>query len=551
MKYMGKIAYLLACLMICVFPFAGMLAGTEYGTTENRELAKLPQLETEGKWNTYFLQELGAYFEDHFAFRPLLVAIDANIQSRVFQVSNVDTVTVGEDGWLYYTASMEDYLGKSPLSPRGISNAAHNLALMQQYVESRGAAFLFAAAPNKNSLYGEHMPNYLKQEGKITRQWDLLKPELEKYGVSYVDLFSLFEGQEEVLYLKRDSHWNQKGAMLAYRAMMEKLDLEHETYETVTSIREKKTYGDLSRMLYPLGSDKKWDGFSFLKAEPEWDYSYQKENAFQYLTDTESVEEAWIETKSQEGEKTLLMFRDSFGNTLLPFMANAFERGCFSRSVPFNLTGYMEGCKPDAVILEKVERDLEEFAKTPPLMEGLQMVKGIRAEGSDIGSQKTKVGENRAESGEIEVGGNRAESGDIEIGGNRAESGEIEVGESSAESGNMGTGKNNSKGILEMAESENNVDYWEISGVLPDSFCTEGARIYIRVKDGEEQADYAAFHVSIDVSDYGFCLYLRKESLQNDTIALEVLVETEDGVRTAQSVRVSLKGGGNPGKEEG
>lgn len=538
MKSMGKIAYLLACLMICAFPFVGMLAGTEYRTTENRELAKLPQLETEGEWNPYFLQELGAFFEDHFAFRPLLVAIDAKIQSQVFQVSNIDTVAVGEDGWLYYTASIEDYLGEIPLSQRGISNAAHNLSLMQQYVESKGAAFLFAAAPNKNSLYGEHMPYYIKQERKVTRQWDLLKPELEKYGVSYVDLFSLFTSQDETLYLKRDSHWNQKGAMLAYRAMMEKLDLEHETYETVTSIREKKTYGDLSRMLYPLEDDTKWDQLPFLKAEPEWDYTYQKEGAFQYRTDTESVEEAWIETESQEGEKTLLMFRDSFGNTLLPFMANAFERGCFSRSVPFSLTEYMERHKPDVVILEKVERDLEEFAQTPSLMEGLPIVKGVQAEGDDVGSEKTKIGGNKAESGSMEEE-NRAESRNMGVGENRAESGEIE------------TGKSNSKGILELAESENSADYWKIFGVLPDSFCAEGAQIYIRVKDGKEQADYAAFHISSDVSDYGFCLYLRKENLQNDTLALEVLVETEDGIRTAQSAQVSLKDGSNFGKEEG
>ena len=181
MRQLGKAIYIALCLLICAFPFVGMLAGDMGNqTAENRILASFPQWQTKGKWNPYFLQELGAYFEDHFALRTLLVAIDANIQSQVFGVSNVDTVTLGEDGWLYYTASLDDYQGKPALSRRGIANAVHNLSLVQQYVESKGASFLFAPVPNKATLYGTHMPYYIqKREGAASRK--------EKTNAEYED----------------------------------------------------------------------------------------------------------------------------------------------------------------------------------------------------------------------------------------------------------------------------------------------------------------------------------------------------------------------------
>lgn len=101
MKNIGRICYVVLCFFICIVPFAGMLVNRTDTTTENKELAEFPNLKKDGRWNIDFMQEMGLYFEDHFAFRPELVTADAKIQSGIFQVSNVDTVTVGTDGWLY------------------------------------------------------------------------------------------------------------------------------------------------------------------------------------------------------------------------------------------------------------------------------------------------------------------------------------------------------------------------------------------------------------------------------------------------------------------
>ena len=58
------------------------------------------------------------------------------------------------------------------------------------------------------------MPYYKSQIVDPDHSAVLLKPYLEDRGVRYLDLFTLFESQDEVLYLKTDSHWNNKGAFL-------------------------------------------------------------------------------------------------------------------------------------------------------------------------------------------------------------------------------------------------------------------------------------------------------------------------------------------------
>ena len=98
----GQISFIAVGLWMCALPFVGMFLAPTDSTTENRELAAFPDIIADGEWNLNFLQEMGAYFEDHFAFRQELVSIDAIIQSKAFGVSNAESVTVGKDGWLYY-----------------------------------------------------------------------------------------------------------------------------------------------------------------------------------------------------------------------------------------------------------------------------------------------------------------------------------------------------------------------------------------------------------------------------------------------------------------
>ncbi len=443
MKKTGNIIYIVICLVICVLPFAGMTCYETTTTTENKTLAAFPKWEKEGKINLDLPDELSAYFEDHFAFRQQLVTADAEIQSKVFGVSNVDTVLVGTDGWLYYTDTVNDYLAQDTMNERQVFNTVHNLSVLQQYVKDQGVEFLFTVAPNKNSLYGGHMPYYLNNKAGTKKNMDMLTAPIEEAGISYVNLFEPFEQQDETLYLKRDSHWNNKGAVLAYNTLMDALECQHLTYEDVPALRQKNEYGDLNKMLYPL------------TAIPEWNYQYEYDSTWKYVSEDKDVEAAYIETECKDGDQTLLMFRDSFGNTLLPFMAQKYNKATFSKSVPYRIAEYIRTCEPDVVIAEKVERNMDEFMTMPPIMQGP----------------------------EITIEDKMTETDGISA-------------------------------TIQIEESMDDTDYYLVSGEIIADAIAEDATIYIRIGEAEDAKTYEAFTTTTDESDYGYQLYLSKKEME-------------------------------------
>ena len=348
-------------LVLCLLPFVGMIWAPTESTTENRDLAEPPRLTLDdGTFNWNILADSGAYFADHFAFRNQLVAANARLRAAV-GVSATDQVVVGSDDWLYYAGTLPDYLGQTSLSDRSLHNASRNLALAQAYIEAHGARFVLAIAPNKNTLYPQHMPAYYLRapdEGNAAR----LAPLLEAEGVSYVDLAELFQGMEGEWYLKRDTHWDNRGALAATQAMLASAGRAELPIGLDDGMARDDFVGDVEGMLFPSGA----------RTETNWYFRGYNDGpgysgslwAYEQGSD---VTDATIVTSSQAGTGRLMMFRDSFGNALVPLWAPLFERATFSKLVPYNLAAINQ-FDADVVVLERAERNLAYFATTPPLM---------------------------------------------------------------------------------------------------------------------------------------------------------------------------------------
>ena len=88
---------------------------------------------------------------------------------------------------------------------------------------------------------------------------------------------------------------------------MDELDLPHEDYSEIQPQLVKNENGDLNKMLY-----------SFY-GELEENYDYGLAQDYVYRNDVKSVEDGFIVTENKAGQGSMLMFRDSFGTTLIPF----------------------------------------------------------------------------------------------------------------------------------------------------------------------------------------------------------------------------------------
>lgn len=344
-----------AFLIASLIPSLGMLVLPEEPAAANQTLAQPPSLTTgEGKLNPEVLDEVTDYVADHFALRQRLITANAALEAAVFHRSAQDSVTLGRDGWLFYAETVDNYLHTDPLTDRELFGAARTLALLTEYAGNHGARLVFTVAPNKASLYPEYLP-YVGAPLEGQDDIDRLVPLLEEQGVDYVDLFAPFREEEQVLYHAADSHWTRRGAALAHDTLMEALGLEGRTEWYAQPGRTEKTHrGDLYEMLYPTGPA--------LEDETEFD----KEFSFTPVRPIRGPEDQRIETENPARSGSLLMFRDSFGNTLYPFLADSFGHAVFSRSMPWQMT-LLEETGADTVVLELVERNLDYLARRAPV----------------------------------------------------------------------------------------------------------------------------------------------------------------------------------------
>lgn len=369
---MKKRYFILLFFLLCLIPSVGMLFLGPAQPRSNETLPSPPQLTDEaGNWNREVLGDVTEYLGKHFALRQEMVTLNHILSAAAFRTSPEEDVIIGKNGWLFYGETLEDYEGIHGMTQRELWSAAHTLAMMEEYCESRDIKFLFTIAPNKNSLYGSFMPDrYPAGEGR--RNVDGLVPLLTSEGVPYVDLFSPLS-QGEILYRKLDSHWTQQGAGLAGDLLLAALGKDLPAFYGGETRAICEETGDLYEMLYPKG--KRLDQ----------DTVYTREFTFSYTTPIRSPQDNMIRTSCAGRSGDLLMFRDSFGNALHLFMAEGFGQASFCRLTPYNL-GMIDTETADTVVIELVERNLDWLITRPAIFPApVRTPQGERVQDAELG----------------------------------------------------------------------------------------------------------------------------------------------------------------------
>jgi len=351
-------AYCLVFLAVCAVPSVMMLFPNH--STGKRIQTKFPSFQNpDGSWNEQFGSDLTAYVSEHFGFRQELANIDSKLKSNLFQTSTEKDVIVGKHGWLYDRLTLNDYVNQSTISEHGLQNIAYNLKMLQDYTESKGAKFLTAIVPNKNTVYPEYMPKYIKpspQDGNLEH----LTKALESTDVSFLNLtdtlISAKSTAETPIYYRKDTYWNNTGALVAYRAMMEKMGIPYEAYEDAEYVTAPAHQSELWQKLYPTSK------------ELENENTYAIEFHYDYQGHYQSLDDTLITTLNTNQERTdsLLMFRDSFGAEIIPYFSEQFRLAKYSSDSPYSLYD-MESQEYHAVVVQTSESEIENLQGNAPI----------------------------------------------------------------------------------------------------------------------------------------------------------------------------------------
>lgn len=347
---MKKVLLALFCaafFAFSVFFSLGMLIPGASGAEEGA--SSPPSLIEDGKISDDFGDRFEDYFSKSFAYRSKVVSAFSALREELFETGN-DQVSVGRDGFLFFNESLDDYTGEAAMTDGEIAAAAAALDEMARYCAAHNARFMFVCAPSKATVYGEMLPARIG--AAEVSDLDRLYAELERLGVEYTDLRpALAEAKAGALiYHKRDSHWNGRGAMSAFGAVMTALGRDVPDFG---EFRSEHTFeGDLDRLLYP--------------GEVRYDDNEVQDMTDMYIfTSAYSTPMDMAITSRGAGEGRLLIFRDSFANALIPYFASSFREVRFERANPYriDLLGGVGsgGFAADTVIVEIAERNLRDL----------------------------------------------------------------------------------------------------------------------------------------------------------------------------------------------
>lgn len=342
------IAFISLFFILCLSLSVGIVFAGPAPAGANEQLQKAPAWQNkDGSFNDHYLSDAAAWLNDRFFLRQTLISTDRYLKSALFGTSGEDRVLVGKDGWLFYGETLNDYTGITPYSQRELYAMTQNIRLMADYCRENGKKFVFVIAPNKNSLYPQYMPDL----GAVAEQTPgrQLLALLKQQNVPVADLFAAFDGLSQPLYYATDSHWNLRGAALGADVINAALGVETDWFAGPFTPAEPYT-GDLFTMLYPAFSGR------------EEAAAYVGKLDFRYTGNAAKPDAITLTTESDR-TGSILVYRDSFGNVLHPYLAASYGSARFSRLTAYDLTGDY-----DCVAVELVERNLSYLLRYVPVM---------------------------------------------------------------------------------------------------------------------------------------------------------------------------------------
>lgn len=328
------IACFLATLAV---PGLATLAGVDAGVTrgENRDLAAAPAMALTWSAASAFPAAFTTWFQDHFAFRGRLVQWQAAFRLLVLRVSPSPTVIRGKDGWLFYAddGALDDLLNAVPLTDAELARWTVTLQHTCDALQARGIAYLFVVAPDKHAIYPEFLPDGLHGAPGPSRADQLMAHLRAHSTVPVLDLRpALLDAKRDArVYHRTDSHWNDLGALVASQQILARL---HElTGGLLPALapppasafyrRDGRAPGkDLARM---LGLER-WLDEDDSRLRPR----AGRARIVEPLNPDPGNDIGRLATEvAQPDLPRAVIYRDSFGSALVPFLAESFSRALF------------------------------------------------------------------------------------------------------------------------------------------------------------------------------------------------------------------------------
>lgn len=297
----------------------------DFSELENRVLAKKPDITQRAFLDGTYGKTFETYIADQFPARNTFISLKSYAEWLQGKKDN-NGVYIGDDGYLLQKFEMPDH-----------KILEKNAVYLNEF--SEGFNTYLMVVPTATKIYEDKLPSFATPYDEKVFIEDF-KSKLDK-KIQYVELLDLLiDKKNESIYYKTDHHWTTLGAYYGYTAFCHAYGIEPLGLEEFNQI-------NISESFY--GSLFSKGNFTYLKPDTLWIFEPKEkvEVSINYVATNKVTDTFYemnrLETKDKysvfldgnhpmisiqtgiKNGKKLAVVKDSYANSMIPFLANHFE----------------------------------------------------------------------------------------------------------------------------------------------------------------------------------------------------------------------------------
>lgn len=327
---MGRKFRSIACIVLfLVFIFALGAAcflrePVEILVSERRKAAQMPEATVESVTDKSFFDGFEAFLTDQFFMRDGFRSINAAIRMKLLRQTDNGKVYLAE-------GHISEF--QSVLNEKSVKAAAEKLnSIYDKYIKGKNARVYYSVIPDKNYYLAEKNGYPSLDYGRML---DIFTSEIK--NMEYIDISDCLTVDD---YYRTDSHWKQENLGAVVDRLGEKIGFATKPFdeyraEKITDFEgiyaPRLALGKMSDEIIALSSEitdsakvfnletnkTTTDVYDKSKLSGYDKYEYYLSGAAAFLT---------VENPLAKEKKELVVFRDSFGSSLIPLMLEGYSK---------------------------------------------------------------------------------------------------------------------------------------------------------------------------------------------------------------------------------
>ncbi|WP_125154324.1 DHHW family protein [Clostridium rectalis] len=333
MKRYKNIFTVMMSLLLIIFIGTIMLLNIitpnkKFSKWENRILEQKPKFSFKKLTTGKFTSNYEKYISDQFPLRDFWIGVKSTTEKFLGKKEN-NGVYLCRDGFL-----MENFKKPSEDNLKKVINSINSFGKLFPKVNK-----YFMLIPNSTKILEEKLPANAPVDDELI-YYNKFKDSLDK-NINFIDIYDTLQARKnEYIYFKTDHHWTSKGAFYSYKELISSMGITpHEssyfninrvTDEFYGSLYSKSGYKNILPDSIELYIPKTKSNYKvwYKDTEKTSNSLYNMENLNKkdkytiFLNGNHSLIKINTNTKNH---KKLLILKDSYANSLIPFLAGHYK----------------------------------------------------------------------------------------------------------------------------------------------------------------------------------------------------------------------------------